>query len=752
MLCPFCGKRTDSRLESCQHCGKSLRAPRRTKKNSADAPGNADAVRGTGAVRGTDAVRETGPVREAPLRVYEDEAYLRPPRRAASPDSVRETGPARGADAVRETDPARGADAVRGAGAARGTDAVRGTGSVREAPLRVYGDAVEPPLEGRPAGRSPSVPRRRGASAPPAPDGQGRAQRASRGASTPPGAPPRRGGSGRTEAAGKGGQPVRVRHSPRRQATREMDHERLEQIVKRGPVRKKRVKWGPMVGGILLFAAAVGVSTTLLLTQTASGQRQLAAWGYDVPASAYMSLGGSYLDTGEIARSIAAYERAREIEPDSVEAALDLASVYEIDGRQEDAVAIYTELMDTLAPQHVEAYTRMIRIFREAGEAQQAVDLMKRAYEATGSDTFETMRQEYMPSAPVATAAVADKKNAKEFELINNKANVPYDITLSAAEGTKIYYTLDDSDPSEEKTLYQEGEKIRCEEGTTHLRAVAISETGVPSDVLDETYQVIIKTPDAPKANYAPGPYQRVISVSLRASEDIVAIYYTLDGTSPTTDSLLYTGPITLPVGKSTLKAIALSETGKQSYEMTSTYEITGTQKRVFNKDDTFKNLTLMKTKYAAFKKTYGEPERYGEITGEGAYGQGQSFEAAYADKTARFVSLEEGKDPVLYYLETRDSSMTGPRKTKVSSEEMTVLNAFRDKGGMPVNDRGDRLLYNIDSKGEEIGTYRVQDDGSARAQYFYPAGENVYVELTYTIRDGAVESILWQRYLGVTE
>ena len=95
--------------------------------------------------------------------------------------------------------------------------------------------------------------------------------------------------------------------------------------------------------------------------------------GYDVPASAYVGLGDSLLDRGDIAGAIEAYERAREIDPASVEAALDLGAAYEVDGRQEQAMAIYQELMDTLAPQHAGAYTRMIRIYRDAGNAQAAV-------------------------------------------------------------------------------------------------------------------------------------------------------------------------------------------------------------------------------------------------------------------------------------------------------------------------------------------------------------------------------------------
>lgn len=640
MLCPFCGKRTDSHKPSCQHCGKSLRAPRRTAQEP-DAP-------------------------ETPLRVYNDETYVRPPRRRR-PDA-----------------PADDMNAP--------ADSAKLRTSVENA--------------------SAGVPR---------PDPRSRAGR------------------------------VRVRHSPRRQDTRRADEERLEKLLRRGPVRRRRVHWGRMVGGVSLLAAFILVGVTLLLTRTAAGQRQLAAWGYDVPASAYISLGDGLLDGGDITGAIAAYERARELEPDSVEAALDLGSVYEADGRQEEAMAIYQELMDTLAPQHTEAYTRMIRIYRDAGNAQAAVDLMQLAYETTGQSSFETMRREYMPTVPTASYTAADEADQNVFELKNNRSNYEFDVTLSAQEGASIYYTLDGETPGPDKSLYEAGQKIRCAEGSTRIRAVAVSAQGVLSEEFDETYTVVIPTPNSPKANYASGPYSRVISVSLRADEGTAAIYYTLDGTSPTTQSLLYEGPITLPVGDSTLKAIAVMEDGRQSYEMTCTYAINVTQKRVFRTEDTFDGLTLMKTTYASFVKKYGEPLSYERLEGENAYARGESYEGVWAQTTARFVSLD-GDDAVLYCLFTQDTSFKGPRSTRVGSEETDVTSAFRDKGGMPVNDRGDRLLYNIDSLGQEIGTYRVLDDGGALIEYYCPSeDENCYVQLTYTVSEGVVDSILWQQYVSAT-
>ncbi len=658
MLCPFCGKRTDSHKPACQHCGRSLRAPRRPAPQEPGTP-------------------------QAPLHVYDDAAYVRPPRRR------RPAGDA----------PVGNPDARVGNPDAR---------------------------VGSPDARVGSPDARVG------------------------GADARVGGAD-AQVGGAQARRVRVRHSPRRQDTRRADEARLEQLLRRGPVRRRRVRWGRLVGGVSLLAAFLLVGVTLLLTRTASGQLQLAAWGYDVPASAYVGLGDSLLDRGDIAGAIEAYERAREIDPASVEAALDLGAAYEVDGRQEQAMAIYQELMDTLAPQHAEAYTRMIRIYRDAGNAQAAVDLMLQAYEATGQASFETMRREYMPTAPTASYAAADEADQNAFELKNNRSNYEFDVTLSAQEGVSIYYTLDGEAPGPDKSLYEAGQKIRCAEGTTHLRAVAVSAQGVLSQELDETYTVVIPTPNSPKANYASGPYSRVISVSLRADEGTAAIYYTLDGTSPTTQSLLYEGPITLPVGDSTLKAIAVMEDGRQSYEMTCTYAINVTQKRVFRTADAFDGLALMETTYASFVKKYGEPLSYERLEGENAYAQGESYEGVWAQTTARFVSLE-GADAVLYCLFTQDASLKGPRSTRVGSEAADVTGAFRDKGGMPINERGDRLLYNIDSLGQEIGTYRVLDGGGALIEYYCPAqDEGCYLQLTYAVSDGVVESILWQQYVGVT-
>ena len=60
-------------------------------------------------------------------------------------------------------------------------------------------------------------------------------------------------------------------------------------------------------------------------------------------------------------------------------------------------------------------------------------------------------------------------------------------LTCGTADA-KIYYTLDGSEPSAEKTLYSTPVNIQTEESSKTLKAVAIKEGMTNSDVLEVTY------------------------------------------------------------------------------------------------------------------------------------------------------------------------------------------------------------------------------------------------------------------------
>ncbi len=68
-----------------------------------------------------------------------------------------------------------------------------------------------------------------------------------------------------------------------------------------------------------------------------------------------------------------------------------------------------------------------------------------------------------------------------------------------------------------------------------------------------------------PRSNTAEGKWYQFKTVSLSCREPNATIYYTMDGTTPNTGSLVYTGkPIQL-LSNTTLKAIAITDSGKKS-------------------------------------------------------------------------------------------------------------------------------------------------------------------------------------------
>lgn len=88
--------------------------------------------------------------------------------------------------------------------------------------------------------------------------------------------------------------------------------------------------------------------------------------------------------------------------------------------------------------------------------------------------------------------------------------------------------------------------------------------------------EVVIDTvaPPAPSANPIGGIYYGEQTVVLSDAEAGVSIYYTTDGTIPTTASSLYSGPIAIGEGITVLKAIAVDAAGNVSPVMTEVYNV----------------------------------------------------------------------------------------------------------------------------------------------------------------------------------
>ncbi len=146
-------------------------------------------------------------------------------------------------------------------------------------------------------------------------------------------------------------------------------------------------------------------------------------------------------------------------------------------------------------------------------------------------------------------------------------------VTLSSdTAGAAIYYTLNGSMPTSASTPYSGAITVY---DTTKLRAIAVSGNFTDSTILEYT----IKVPQsaAPTASVENGMSSgNLISSGSQIklnSDKGSTIYYTTDGSQPTTSSKVYSAPITL-TQDTTLRAIAVAPGMKQSETATFTYRI----------------------------------------------------------------------------------------------------------------------------------------------------------------------------------
>lgn len=148
-------------------------------------------------------------------------------------------------------------------------------------------------------------------------------------------------------------------------------------------------------------------------------------------------------------------------------------------------------------------------------------------------------------------------------------------LTLESEEDVLIYYTLDNSEPTIESSVYSGGIMIDVV-GKTVLRAVAINDLNIASKELKETYEITLVVPDAPTVTPSSGNYTKVEKVTIDVPEGGTA-YFTLDGSIPekgSSNSYIYLEPIEMPIGNVVFSAIIIDKFGTESYVTKKNYEL----------------------------------------------------------------------------------------------------------------------------------------------------------------------------------
>ena|GEM_PF-480048 len=158
--------------------------------------------------------------------------------------------------------------------------------------------------------------------------------------------------------------------------------------------------------------------------------------------------------------------------------------------------------------------------------------------------------KEGMDDSDIVSFSYTFDPNAKAAAPIASRESGTYggtqSVTLSTTSyNAQIYYTTDGTDPETSVTgstrLYSSAISINR---STTLKAITVAESLNPSDIVTYNYSI---TAVAPTSNLASGAtVGEGTRIQLSSSTSGASIYYTTDGSDPTTESTLYSGPITL--------------------------------------------------------------------------------------------------------------------------------------------------------------------------------------------------------------
>ena len=150
------------------------------------------------------------------------------------------------------------------------------------------------------------------------------------------------------------------------------------------------------------------------------------------------------------------------------------------------------------------------------------------------------------------------------------------EVVLSANEpDAKIYYTLNGAEPTENSLRYIKPLEI---ERNLTLKAKAFLNGFESSDVLAKEYQVKLEVSAAPN----PGDIEAGQTVTLSCTHPEATIYYTLDGSTPTKQSNVYSSPVLLKKS-AMIKAIAMCEECLPSDIKTFNYNVVPKTKVMLN-------------------------------------------------------------------------------------------------------------------------------------------------------------------------
>lgn len=228
------------------------------------------------------------------------------------------------------------------------------------------------------------------------------------------------------------------------------------------------------------------------------------------------------------------FDRAILKDRSRAEAYVGHAEIYIDQDDLDGAEDVYLSAIET-QPTNEKLYQAAIDFYIETEQPEKISVLLQNCEDKTVLDAVS----DYISSAP-------------EFSPEEGTYNEVQEITITSETDGDIYYTLDGTEPTAETgTKYTEPILLQ-NEGETEIRAVAVNSKGIPSVIVTKRYTIEFPIVNAPAVTPSTGQYSQPEQITITVPEGYTA-YYTMDGTTPTTSSTQYTGPVTMPENAQTI-------------------------------------------------------------------------------------------------------------------------------------------------------------------------------------------------------
>lgn len=253
--------------------------------------------------------------------------------------------------------------------------------------------------------------------------------------------------------------------------------------------------------------------------------------------------GDEELAKGMYSDAIDFYQDAYRLDKTNMEALKRIASVYENYENLDKAEEMYLRIIE--ASGDMTSVEALINLYVNDKKYTDAFDIL----EQYGDDNLLSKYEKYISPDPVFSVEEGEYEDITELELL-------------AKSTGNIYYTLDGSEPGSDSTLYEK--PIILRNGKYHINAIFVNEYDICSSIVSKEYSIISNVPEPPIVNLASGSYDvpQLIRITVPLNSNV---YYTTDGSDPGLNSAIYTEPISIPLGDSVYKFIAVNSDGVSS-------------------------------------------------------------------------------------------------------------------------------------------------------------------------------------------